>query len=43
MSVKSYKIKILKPVNTDWKTLGSLLRDMDYVTYKAKNNAKFKI
>lgn len=39
MSVKSYKIKILKPVNTDWKMLGSLLRDMDYVTYKAKNKA----
>lgn len=39
MTVKSYKIKILKPLDTDWKTLGELLRDMDYVAYKAKNIA----
>lgn len=39
MTVKSYKIKILKPLDTDWKTLSELLRDMDYVAYKAKNLA----
>lgn len=39
MTVKSYKIKILKPLDTDWRTLDELLGDMDYVAYKAKNIA----
>lgn len=34
---KAIRVQIIKPIDTDWNTLGEILRDFSYETYKVKN------
>lgn len=39
MVTQILKVQIVKPLNTDWKTLGESLRDIQYNTWKMANKA----
>lgn len=39
MTTKTTKIEIIKPINSDWKMLGQVLRDIQYQTWKSANKA----